>query len=31
VEKFKDQAIAGHMTLSKGERSPLAEMAANLL
>jgi PhoH-like ATPase len=31
VEKFKDQAIAGHMTLTKGERSPLAEMAANLL
>jgi PhoH-like ATPase len=31
VEKFKDQTIAGHMTLTKGERSPLAEMAANLL
>ena len=31
VEKFKDQVIAGHMTLTKGERSPLAEMAANLL
>ncbi len=31
VEKFKGQAIAGHMTLTKGERSPLAEMAANLL
>ena len=31
VEKFKEQSIAGHMTLSKGERSPLAEMAANLL
>jgi PhoH-like ATPase len=31
VEKFKDQTIAGHMTLNKGERSPLAVMAANLL
>ena len=31
VEKFKQQAIAGHVTLSKGERSPLAELAANLL
>jgi PhoH-like ATPase len=31
VEKFKGQAIAGHMTLSKGERSPLAELASNLL
>lgn len=31
VEKFKEQMIAGHMTLTKGERSPLAEMAANLL
>ena len=31
VEKFKDQAIAGHITLDKGERSCLAELAANLL
>ncbi len=31
VEKFKGQAIAGHVTLTKGERSSLAELAANLL
>ena len=31
VNKFKDQPIAGHVTLSKGERSELAELAANLL
>lgn len=31
VERFKGQDIAGHMTLSKGERSLLAELAANLL
>lgn len=31
VERLKGQEIAGHMTLSKGERSPLAEFAANLL
>ena len=31
VEKFKDQEIAGHVTLTKGERSCLAELAANLL
>jgi len=31
VERLKGQGIAGHMTLSKGERSPLAELAANLL
>jgi PhoH-like ATPase len=31
VEKFKREAIAGHITLTKGERSPLAELAANLL
>ena len=31
VEKFKGEEIAGHVTLSKGERSPLAELAANLL
>lgn len=31
VEKFKEQDIAGHVTLTKGERSNLAELAANLL
>lgn len=31
VEKFKGEALAGHITLTKGERSELAEMAANLL
>ncbi len=31
VNKFKDQAIAAHITFMKGERSPLAEAAANLL
>ncbi len=31
VQRFKGQAIAGHITLSKGERSPLAELASNLL
>jgi PhoH-like ATPase len=31
VEKFKEQEISGHVTLTKGERSPLAELAANLL
>jgi PhoH-like ATPase len=31
VEKFKGETIAGHVTLSKGERSCLAELAANLL
>ncbi len=31
VEKFKGEEIAGHITLNKGERSPLAELAANLL
>ena len=31
VEKFRDQPLAGHVTLSKGERSDLAEMAAELL
>jgi len=31
VEKFKDQDIAGHVTLTKGERSVLAELAAKLL
>lgn len=31
VEKFKEQSISGHVTLSRGERSGLAELAANLL
>src|SRR4029077_12257747 len=31
VQTFKGQAIAGHVTLNKGERSPLAELASNLL
>ncbi len=31
AHRFKGQAIAGHVVLSKGERSDLAELAANLL
>ena len=31
VEKFQDSGIAGHITLTKGERSALAELAANIL
>ena len=31
VERFKGEAIAGHITLVKGERSVLAELATNLL
>jgi PhoH-like ATPase len=31
VEKFKNQDIAAHVTLTKGERSKLSELAANLL
>jgi PhoH-like ATPase len=31
VERFKGSAIAGHVTLRKGERSELAELAARLL
>ncbi|WP_047757786.1 PhoH family protein, partial [Geobacillus sp. ZGt-1] len=31
VEKFKDQKIAGHIRLVKGERSALAQLAADLL
>ncbi len=31
VEKFKEEAISGHVTMMKGERSALAELAANLL
>jgi PhoH-like ATPase len=29
--KFRGEAMAGHVTLHKGERSDLAEMAANVL
>ena len=31
VNRFKDEKIAGHITMHKGERSVLAELAANLL
>jgi PhoH-like ATPase len=31
VERFKEEQIAGHITLVKGERSDLAELAATLL
>jgi len=31
VEKFKGEPIAAHITLVKGERSELAELAANIL
>jgi len=31
VEKFKDQSISGHVKLIKGERSLLAQLAANIL
>ncbi len=31
VERLKGQNVTGHTTLSKGERSELAELAANLL
>jgi PhoH-like ATPase len=31
VNRFKHERLAGHITMSKGERSPLAELAANLL
>lgn len=31
VEKFKKEPLAGHVTLTKGERSDLAELAANIL
>lgn len=31
VEKFKDQKIAGHIRLVKGERSGLAQLAADIL
>lgn len=31
VNRFRDQPLAAHIELMKGERSPLAELAANLL
>ena len=31
VERFREQAIAGHITLMKGERSELSELATNIL
>jgi len=31
AEKFKNEKLAGHVTLEKGERSELAELAARLL
>jgi PhoH-like ATPase len=31
ANRFRNESIAGHITLSKGERSDLAERAANLL
>ena len=31
AEAFKGESISAHVTLEKGERSPLAEKAANLL
>jgi PhoH-like ATPase len=31
AERFRGEPVAGHVTLHKGERSDLAEMAANLL
>ncbi len=31
VERFKEERMSGHVTLSKGERSELAELASNIL
>jgi PhoH-like ATPase len=31
VEQFKDEAVSGHVTLEKGERSRLAQLATELL
>jgi PhoH-like ATPase len=31
VNKFMNEKLAGHITLTKGERSPLAELAATIL
>ena len=31
AERFKEEAIAGHIIMTKGERSPLAELATQIL
>ncbi|MGV2644933.1 PhoH family protein, partial [Clostridium perfringens] len=31
VERFKQENLSGHITLTKGERSKLAQLAADLL
>ena len=31
VNKFRSERLAGHITLTKGERSALAELASNVL
>jgi len=31
VEKFKEQKVSGHVRLIKGERSGLAQLAADIL
>ena len=31
VNRFRNERLAGHITMNKGERSALAELAANLL
>jgi PhoH-like ATPase len=31
ADRFKNEALAGHVVLTKGERSELAELASNLL
>jgi len=31
IDRFKGQRVYGHINLEKGERSPLAELASNLL
>ena len=31
VDKFKDESISAHITMSRGERSKLSELASNLL
>ena len=31
ADRFRGEVLAGHVVLSKGERSELAELAANLL
>ncbi|MEY2788565.1 MAG: hypothetical protein RLZZ34_1708, partial [Verrucomicrobiota bacterium] len=31
ISRFKEQALAAHVELQRGERSDLAELAANIL